>query len=199
MSTGMRSSSQASSLDREVVQAQPALGHELVAAGAGAVAVEQQRAGPAGAEQLARGELEQVAVLGWDRRVAQLAALLGARAPVAVGERGGLELRRAGRACAAARTRACPSRLTPAAPSATLTRPASSTSSGTGSRCSCGASRQRPARSTSKRLPQPGQVSSVARRLACSSDPPQPGTARGGRHRRARSGAGTAPTRRRPP
>ena len=73
----MRSSSQSEIAHREVIQAQPALGHELVAPVTSATAVEQQRAGPARAHQLARGELEQVAVDAWDRGVAELAVLLG--------------------------------------------------------------------------------------------------------------------------
>jgi hypothetical protein len=62
-------------VELEVVDPQPPVADEPVTAGSRLAAVEQDRARAAGAQQLAAVEVEQVAVLGGDRRSAQLAAL----------------------------------------------------------------------------------------------------------------------------
>src|SRR4051794_40442370 len=71
-------------VEREAVEPQPALRHQPVVPGAGRLAVEQQRARPAGAAQLAVAQVEQVPVLGRDRRTAEVAVL-----ELGVGRRGG--------------------------------------------------------------------------------------------------------------
>jgi hypothetical protein len=62
-------------VELEVLEAQPPVPDQPVVARAGTALVEQDRAGAAGAQQLARAQVEQVPVLGLDRRAAQLAAL----------------------------------------------------------------------------------------------------------------------------
>ena len=62
-------------VELEVVDPQPPVADEPVTARSRLAAVEQDRARAAGAQQLAAVQVEQVAVLGGDRRAAQLAAL----------------------------------------------------------------------------------------------------------------------------
>jgi hypothetical protein len=62
-------------VELEVVDAQPPVADQPVMPCAGSLAVEEDAARPAGAQQLAVAQVEQVAVLVRDRLAAQLAAL----------------------------------------------------------------------------------------------------------------------------
>ena len=60
----------------EVVEAEAAIGNQTVMPGAGRAPVKQQRAGAAGTQELPRLKVDQMAVLGLQRRTAKLTALL---------------------------------------------------------------------------------------------------------------------------
>jgi hypothetical protein len=63
-------------VELEVIEPQAAIREQPVVATSRRSPIEQHRAGPTGAQQLARVQVEQVAVLGWQRLAAELATLL---------------------------------------------------------------------------------------------------------------------------